>query len=88
MAKKDYKMDVMREFMSAPEAPEAPQKAQDGANVPKGYVLVRESKSARMQLLVRPTTKEALRRAAGAQGLSVNDLVNQILDNYIEGAGY
>ena len=40
-----------------------------------------------MQLLVRPATKEAIKKAAAAQGLSMNDLVNNILDEYAERQG-
>ena len=56
-------------------------------DLPKGYKLVKENKSERMQLLVRPATKEAIKKAAAAQGLSMNDLVNNILDEYAERQG-
>ena len=81
--KKNFKTNPAMQFISATEEPEAP-KAQEGFVVPKGYRLEREVKSVRMQLLVRPTTKDAIKNAAAAQGLSMNDLVNQILDEYIE----
>lgn len=91
MAKKDFKKNAAELFITTPDAtPEAAGQAQEqpaGFEVPKGYRLAKEIKSARMQLLVRPNTKETLRRAAAAQGLSLNELVNQILDEYAERYG-
>ncbi len=84
--KKDFKKNPVEMFISTAEDPqEAPQP--EGVTIPKGYKLVKENKSERMQLLVRPATKEAIRQAAAAQGLSMNDLVNQILDEYAERQG-
>ena len=47
------------------------------------YKLVREAKSVMMQLLVRPRTKEALTSIAKEAGISVNELINRILENFI-----
>ena len=87
MAKKDFKKNTAELFISAADAEEAPQQTQEGLAIPKGYKLVKEYKSERMQLLVRPATKEAIKQAAAAQGVSMNDLVNQILDEYAERQG-
>lgn len=89
MAKKDFKKNPAELFISTADEPQAAPAApaQDGAFIPKGYKLVKEPKSARLQLLVRPLTKEGIKRAAEAQGLSMNDLINQILDEYIERQG-
>lgn len=86
MAKKDFKKNPAELFISTAEEPQAAP-AQEGAFIPKGYKLVKEPKSARLQLLVRPLTKDGIKRAAEAQGLSMNDLINQILDEYIERQG-
>ena len=83
--KKDFKKNPVEMFISTEEPQEMP--APEGVTIPKGYKLVKENKSERMQLLVRPATKEAIRQAAAAQGLSMNDLVNQILDEYAERQG-
>lgn len=48
------------------------------------WKLVREAKSERMQLLIRPTTKEALTAIANKSEISVNELVNRILESFIE----
>ncbi len=72
-------------FLSTAEEPkeEAKAPAQDLA-IPEGYKLVKESKSERLQLLIRPTTKKRLKVEAIAQGVSVNDLVSTILEEYLE----
>lgn len=86
--KKDFKKSTAELFISAADtAPEEPQAAKDGFTIPKGYKLTKENKSERMQLLVRPTTKAAIKQAAAAQGVSMNDLINQILDEYTERQG-
>ncbi len=81
---KDFKKNTAELFISAAEEQEAPKQE---IVIPKGYKLVKGNKSARMQLLVRPTTKAAIKKAADAQGLSMNDLVNNILDEYAERQG-
>ena len=88
MAKKNFD-DTFFISSAHEEAPkEAPSAAdQTGLTVPKGYKLVKENKSQRMQLLIRPTLKEAIRAEAEAQGLSMNDLVNNIFEEYLERQG-
>lgn len=51
--------------------------------IPKGYRLVRENKSERVQLLVRPVTMKRLRKRAEEQDISVNELCNRLFDNYV-----
>lgn len=51
---------------------------------PEGYKLVpTESKTARLQLLITPTTKEQLKRRSEAEGRSVNDICNQAITDYL-----
>ena len=87
MAKKEFKTNPAMQFISTPEEKEAPRKEAEPLTAPEGYVLVREGKSARMQLLIRPTTKQKLKALADAKGVSVNDLANTIFDEYIERRG-
>lgn len=94
MAKKEFKTNPAMQFISAPEeekaTPKKTAKKEEPATAltaPAGYVLKRESKSERMQLLVRPTTKQALKKLADDKGISVNDLANTIFDEYIERQG-
>lgn len=90
MSKPSFKKSAAEIFISAADEPQAApeQKPQAPAfTVPKGYQVIREYKTARMQLLVRPTTKAALKRLAAAQGDSLNDYVNKLLDTHIEEQG-
>lgn len=89
MARKDFKKSPAEIFISAAEEQqEALQDAQAaGFTIPKGYRLEKDYKSERMQLLVRPATKEAIRALATEQGLSMNDLVNNIFEKYLERQG-
>lgn len=51
---------------------------------PEGYKLnplYIETKSKRLQLLIQPSLHEKLKRKAQAEGTSVNDLVNSILQD-------
>lgn len=57
----------------------------EGFKVPQGFKLVRESKSARLQLLVTPTVSADLKRAAAAEGISLNELCNRIFEKYLKG---
>lgn len=88
MAKPSFKKNTAELFISsANEQREAPQPAKEDFIIPKGYKLVKESKSERMQLLVRPLVKKALKETAAAQGVSTNDLINTIFEEYLEERG-
>jgi predicted DNA binding CopG/RHH family protein len=85
---KNFKKNTAELFISAADEPqEAPQTEQEGFSIPKGYRLAKEYKSERMQLLVRPALKEAIKQEAEAQGLSMNELVNTIFEEYLERKG-
>lgn len=94
MAKKDFKKNPAEMFLSTNVPAEDPAEKMDqesiqeaGFYIPKGYRLARENKSERMQLLVRPSLKAAIRKEAAAQGLSMNDLINNIFEEYLERKG-
>lgn len=99
-AKKDFKKpNVAEQFISGsakeepalkkPTKPKTTRKAsgETTGEVKRGYKLVRETKSERLQLLIRPSLKEDLKKAARVSGVSVNDLINTILEESIEGKG-
>lgn len=92
MAKKNFK-NPAEIFISgadreAPEQEEVKDEGQQAFTIPKGYILTKEPKTERMQILIRPSTKEAIKKAVEEQGYkSMNDLINQILDEYIERQG-
>lgn len=53
--------------------------------LPVGFVLQREAKSKRLQLLVRPLLLEALKEKADRKGVSVNEYCNQVLEQATKG---
>lgn len=55
-----------------------PDKAPEGYKLNPLYV---ETKSKRLQLLIQPSLHEKLKKKAQAEGTSVNDLVNSILQD-------
>lgn len=81
MAKKTFKDSIgnpAMQFISTPvaEAQEAP----EGYKVNPQYI---ETKSKRVQLLMKPSTVEKLRARAKAEGRSLNDLINTILEETV-----
>lgn len=62
------------------EAPEA-------VEIPKGYILAKENKSERLQLLIRPTLKQGIKKAAELEGVSANNLINDIIEEYLRRKG-
>lgn len=57
--------------------------AEQGANIPSGYVLKKESKSIRASILFRPSTLNGLKQRAEEEGKSFNELCTEILENYL-----
>ena len=98
--KRDFKKNTSEYFISAPtEKKESPDYAEqfgepapvpiqaDGYNVPRGYKLTKEPRSARIQLLVRPSTRELIKADADKAGKSINEFVNDILEDYLRKGG-
>ena len=86
--KKAFKRDTSELFISSSEEQEAPQQTKEtGAAIPKGYRIVKENKSQRLHILVRPTLKNAIKEEAAEQGLSTNDLINNIFEEYLKRKG-
>ena len=85
MAKKSFKTAALQ-FISTEEEAEPKQEA-EAVTVPEGYRLAPELKSARLQLLLKPTTKARIKAEAEAKKISVNELINKILEEYTEGKG-
>lgn len=87
---KSFKTNPAEMFMSIPEdkpqTTEERMKALGIEKLPIGseYGVIPEKKSERMQLLVRPSVKEAIKKLAQEKDLSMNDLINQIFIEYIE----
>ncbi len=90
--KKDFKKPTAELFLSSAEEPakEIPKKEEPATPeivIPKGYRLAPETKSQRLQLLLKPSTKETIKEIAFSKGFSVNELINVILEEYIEKEG-
>lgn len=50
-------------------------------------IITKTTKSERLQLLVRPALKQGIKKAADEKGVSVNDLINTVLSEYLERQG-
>lgn len=98
--KKDFSQIAAAAFITtteeAPKEPKAKPKrsAKKGTELPgeemkapKGYRLLPEIKSERLQLLIKPSTKEALKKIAKEKGESVNDIANKLFEEFINGKG-
>ncbi len=53
-------------------------------DIPEGYKLVLETKSKRMNLLLRPTVHQKGLERAKQEGLSFSDYVHKLIENDIE----
>lgn len=87
MAKKTFKDNPALQFLSAPQEAESaaqPAPVPDMAEKPpEGYKLnpmFVETKSRRMQLVLKPSLYEKVKVQAAAAGLSVNEYVHGVLE--------
>lgn len=58
-----------------------------GYEAPAGWKLTREARSERIQLLVRPSTKDKLKAEADAAQRSLNEYINSLLEDHIKKGG-
>ena len=92
MAKKTFKDAITNPaelFISSATETRAEEKPalETPTEAPKGYKvnpIFIETKSKRLQLLIRPSTVESLKAEALKEGKSLNDLVNSILEAHIK----
>ena len=63
--------------------PEEPETTEEEFGIPRGYKLVKEPKTARLQLLITPRTKEELKKRAAEEGRSVNEVCNTAIAEYL-----
>ena len=52
--------------------------------LPDGYRLVREAKSRRVQLLIRPSIYKTIKQKAESKEQSVNDFINNIIEQAVQ----
>lgn len=85
-SKKDFK-DVSAASMNfiSGKKPQEKQKAAGLPEIPDGYKLVRDNKSIRFSLLIRPFVKEHVKREAEEKGITMNELINRILEEHYAG---
>lgn len=76
---KKFNSDASDAFLSAGKT----ESTEEEIGAPKGYRLMPEAKSARLQLLVTPSTKEDLQRIADLEGRSLNAVCNDAIQEYL-----
>ena len=88
MAKKSFNLDnPALQFISTPEEKKK-EEAEVIAPAPEGYKinpLYLEKKSRRLQLLMKPSISEKLKARADREGNSVNDVVNNLIEEALKG---
>lgn len=83
--KKTFKNDPNALFISgSDEAPEATAESAAAQDLPIGYKIAKESKTRRLQLLIRPSVYTALKQLSEERGISFNELVNRVFEEYLE----
>lgn len=75
---------MAKSFEAATEEMEHKTNAPEAVQVPAGYTLKRESKTKRTSLVMRPSAFEKLEDLAAVQGKSRNDLLNEIIEDYLK----
>jgi hypothetical protein len=97
--KKDFKKNTSEYFFNPPEEKESPDYAKqfsepdpvpiqaDNYNLPRGLIAKKEPRSERIQLLVRKSTKELIKADADKAEKSLNEFVNDILEDYLRKGG-
>lgn len=55
----------------------------DSLVLPDGYMVERESKSRRVQLLIRPSVYKGIKKIAASKNMSVNEFVNSLFEREV-----
>ena len=89
MAKKNFNLEnPAMQFISTPAEEVKTGKAEAIAPAPEGFKinpLYLEKKSRRLQLLMKPSIYEKLKARADREGNSVNDVVNNLIEEALKG---
>lgn len=72
-------------FISGKKQPKEQKAAAGLPEIPDGYKIVRDNKSIRFSLLIRPFVKEHVKREAEEMGITMNELINRILEDRYTG---
>lgn len=89
MAKKNFNLEnPAMQFISTPAEAVVKEEAETIAPAPEGFKinpLYLEKKSRRLQLLMKPSIYEKLKARADREGNSVNDVVNNLIEEALKG---
>lgn len=55
----------------------------EGYEVPVGFMLVPERRAARINLMIEPSLKNRLKKAAAIRGVSMNELIVRLIDENV-----
>lgn len=83
MAKKSFKDNPALHFITRPEAAAEPPNSRPPEAPLKPNPLYVETKSKRVQLLMRPALHARLKAEAAARGQSLNDLIHTVLSDWV-----
>lgn len=85
---KDFKINAARSLIQAAQEQQPAKQPKETASAKADQVKIvyikQESKTKRVQLLVRPSTLEQAKAAADKMGISINELINQALEKFIK----
>ena len=89
MAKKNFNLEnPAMQFISTPAEEVKTEEAEAIAPAPEGFKinpLYLEKKSRRLQLLMKPSIYDKLKARADREGNSVNDVVNNLIEEALKG---
>lgn len=92
--KKDFTETPAGAFIAAdtkattkPQAKTSSPRKKNLQEVPFGYVVAPEPKTERVPLLMKKSVKELVKRDSEDQEISVNEVINHILEEYYKGRG-
>ncbi len=73
------------QFISKPKEEPTPQSTiTDITDVPKGFKLVPETKTKRVNLIMKPSLHEKAVEKSKSIGISFNEFINKMLEDYLE----
>lgn len=94
MSKNDFRKNASEFFISSAtdkedRQPEQTKTEDDAAgikdiNLPRGFMVAPQPKNRHMHILVQQSTADDIKAISANQGISMNELVNRILRDYLE----
>lgn len=81
---KDYKSTLNEDTVASFMGKRVEQQPADNEKIKPGWHMAQDAKTERCQIVLRPLTKQGIKAAAVANGVSFNEMVHNILDQYLE----